>query len=73
MQLDLRGAGYSVPYTKTESMAELNYGWQAARGLVIRPGVQYVFNPNGEQPNLQAGMLVPKSALVFGLATDISF
>jgi hypothetical protein len=35
--------------------------------------LQYVFNPNGEQPDLQNGLPVPKSALVFGLATDVTF
>jgi carbohydrate-selective porin OprB len=73
LQLALRAGGHAVPYTKTESALEFNYGIQAARGLVIRPGLQYVFNPNGEQPDLQNGLPVPKSALVFGLATDVTF
>lgn len=73
LELDLQAAGYAVPYNGSESAFELNYGWQAAKWLVVRPGLQYVLNPKGELTNLPPGLIVPKSALVFGLATDISF
>jgi len=69
----LRASGYAVPYNGSESAIELNYGWQASKWLIVRPGVQYVLNPSGELTNLPAGIAVPKSALVFGLATDINF
>jgi porin len=73
LQLALQGAGYAVPYDGSEKAFELNYGWHASSWLVIRPGLQYVLNPNGSQTNTPAGIVVPKSALVVGLATAISF
>jgi porin len=73
LQLALRGAGYVVPYNGSESVVEMNYGWQATKWLVVRPGMQYVLNPKGEETNPQAGLTVPGNALVFGLATDVTF
>lgn len=73
LQLQLRASGYAGPYNGSESAVELNYGWQASKWLIVRPGLQYVINPNGELTNLPAGVAVPKSALVFGLATDVNF
>jgi porin len=73
LQLALQAAGYTVPYNGSEKAFGLNYGWQASNWLVVRPGLQYVLNPNGELTNLPAAMIVPKSALVFGLGTYISF
>lgn len=73
LELALESAGYTVPFTDAETALELNYGIQATKWLVIRPGLQYIANPKGEESNVPFGLNVPRDALVFGLATDISF
>jgi porin len=73
VQLALQTAGYAVPYNGSEKAFELNYSWHASNWLVIRPGLQYVLNPNGSETNTPAAIVVPKNALVIGLGTDISF
>jgi porin len=73
LELDLQSAGYLVPYNGSEQAFEFNYGWQASSWLLVRPGFQYVLNPAGEQTHTPPGLIVPRSALVFGLTTVISF
>ena len=73
LQLALQAAGFAVPYTSSEKAFEFNYGWQASPWLLVRPGFQYVLNPNGEEANVPPGVVVPRSALVFALTTVFSF
>jgi porin len=73
LELALQGSGYTVPFNDAETAFELNYGIQAAKWLVVRPGLQYIMNPKGEQSNVPTGLFVPRNALVFGLGTYISF
>lgn len=72
-ELQLQSLGYAIPYTGSEKAFEFNYGWQAASWWLLRPGFQYVLNPNGEETNIPRGLTVPKSALVFGLTSVITF
>jgi porin len=55
----------SVPITGQEQMVEANYNVAVTPWLVLRPGAQYVFHPNG--------IATVKDALVLDLSTTISF
>ena len=72
-QLALQSAGYRVPFNGSERAFEINYGFQARPWLLLRPGAQYVLNPEGEQTNVPSGFLPTKSALVYGLTSVITF
>ena len=73
LALSLQAAGYSVPYTSSESALEFNYGLQATSWLVLRPSFQYVINPNGENTYVPPGFVPAHNAAVLGLQSVISF
>ena len=73
LERSLQALGYAIPYTDSEKAFEFNYGWQATSWWLLRPGFQYVLNPNGEETLVPPGLTVPKSALVFGLTSVITF
>ena len=44
--LDQRGE--TAPLQAQEMVGELNYGYELAHWFILRPGVQYVWHPSGE-------------------------
>jgi porin len=73
LEASLQAAGYAVPSTRQEQVAELTYGFQATSWFVLRPGVQFVINPGGVTANASAGVLnPPRDALVIGLGGYIT-
>lgn len=64
-ETSLDAAGYTVPISGQEQIAELNYGIAVNPWLTFRPGLQYVFRPSGNSA-------IP-GALVIDLQTSISF
>jgi porin len=61
----LQAAGYNVPGTAREFMVEANYGYQLSPWLNLRPGMQYVWHPNGEAEIRNALVLDLKIAATF--------
>jgi porin len=61
----LLASGIPAPLNGQERAVELNYGWQARPGVVVRPGLQYVITPSGNRS-------IP-NALVAGLQAAVSF
>jgi porin len=73
LESNLQNAGYVVPYTGSDRVAELNYGFATTSWLVLRPGVQYVIDPGGIKANPAAGIFNPSgNAIVIGLGAYIS-
>ena len=56
---------HGTPGTSQEYMLEVNYGAAVAPWLNVRPGVQYVWHPSGEDER--------RNALVFALKTVATF
>jgi len=73
LEASLQSQGYAVPYNSRESAVEVNYGIAAAPWMLIRPGLQYVINPNGLNNNHIRGFTPPGDALVLGLSSVIQF
>jgi porin len=73
-EMALQNAGYAVPLNGQEKVVELNYGLQLTKSIVLRPGLQYVINPAGEQNVVYPGGAIgKKNTLVLGLGTNINF
>jgi porin len=56
---------HNVPGTAQEFVTELNYGVAAAPWWVVRPGVQYVWHPSGEDERRNALVLMLKTSVTF--------
>jgi porin len=56
---------HGTPGTSQEYMLEVNYGIAVAQWLNIRPGVQYVWHPSGEDEHRNALVLALKTAITF--------
>jgi porin len=54
-----------TPATAEEMMLELNYGYALAPWLNLRPGVQYVWHPDGEAERRNAVVLMLKTGVTF--------
>ena len=57
--------GLQVPSQSQEMVGELNYGYEFAHWFVLRPGLQYVWHPSGENE-------IP-NALVLDLQASVTF
>ena len=69
----LQHAGFTVPNTVQDQVFEVNYGVQATRWFVIRPGVQFVINPSGLKANPGAAVIdPPRNSLVIGIGGYIT-
>ena len=57
--------GLSVPLQSQEMVGELNYGYELTHWFILRPGVQYVWHPSGENE-------IP-NAFVMDLQASVTF
>jgi porin len=56
---------HDTPATAQEMMLELNYGVAVAPWLNLRPGLQYVWHPSGEDERRNALVLMLKTGVTF--------
>ncbi|MCX5614879.1 carbohydrate porin [Bombella saccharophila] len=63
LQRSGRGAGLYAPHS--EEAIELNYGYRPARWLLLRPGLQYLWNPGAIKRYKDAMLIDLETAIAF--------
>ena len=61
----LNGRGQAVPLQSQEMVGELNYGYEVAHWFILRPGVQYVWHPSGENETPNAFVMDLQLSVTF--------
>jgi porin len=56
---------HDTPATAQEMMLEANYGYAVAPWFTLRPGVQYVWHPDGEAERRNAVVVMLKTSVTF--------